>query len=139
MSQGWRHFPHAQVWRFYDADTLEVEVDAGFGVRCRPSVRLFGLSAPEITGAERNLGLQALAAVRQFELHPCQLWTWKQSFNRYVGRVVVSGAKDLARLVLMLGLGRAWDGKTDRPAFPVTNIDDELTEYDRLLKRDYTA
>lgn len=152
---GWRHFPTGIVREIHDADTLTVEVhtiieaDCGFGHWVRTldrqyvDVRLFGLSAPEVTGNEKIIGLSALAIARELvgaELPDCQLWTWKASFNRYVGRVLVAGKFDLVRAILSLGGGHAWDGKTKRRAFtefPVSDVESEIKEYDRLLARDF--
>jgi len=148
MSSVWRYFPFARLRDFHDGDTCEVEVDSGFGASHRVAVRLFGLSAPEVSGAERPMGLDALRMARELAWRdgahvdgtPVELWTWKESFNRYVGRVLVDGKFDLARAILALGGGRAWDGKTSRPEFkefPVADHGAEVAEYERLLSRDF--
>lgn len=154
MSLGWRHFPRARARDFHDADTLEVEVDLGFGSYQRIAVRLFGLSAPEVSGLEKPLGLEALETARSvlwgpgfaqeedvYRGKPCALWTWKQSFSRYVGRVDVlrhGGADDLAQSILERGVARAWDGKAARPTFeqfPVADAAVEVGAYKALLER----
>lgn len=148
VAQGWRHFPHARLRDFHDGDTCEVEVDSGFGAFQRVAVRLFGLSAPEVSGAERGIGLDALRMARELAWKDgagvdgpaVQLWTWKQSFNRYVGRIQVDGRFDMAQAILALGGARAWDGKTARPvfeSFPVGDPEAEVAEYQRLLARDF--
>lgn len=149
MAQGWRHFPHARLRSFHDGDTCEIEVDSGFGAYQRVAVRIYGLSAPEVSGKERLHGLDALRLARELawageeiDGPPCALWTWKQSFNRYVGRIEIRGVRkfDLAQAILSLGGARAWDGKTERPTFdvfPVLDTDAEITEYQRLLARDF--
>lgn len=147
--QGWRHFPHARLRDFHDGDTCEVEVDSGFGAYQRVAVRVYGISAPEVSGAEKAHGLDALRLARELawtgeaiDGAPCELWTWKQSFARYVGRIEIRGQRkfDLAQALLGLGGARAWDGKTERPrfdAFPVAHPDAEVAEYQRLLARDF--
>lgn len=146
---GWRHFPHARLRDFHDGDTCEVDVDSGFGASHRVAVRLFGLSAPEVSGNERGMGLDAVRIARELawtgeavDGAPCALWTWKQSFNRYVGRIEIRGQRnfDLVRAILALGGGLAWDGKTARRAFeefPVEDCDLEVAEYERILARDF--
>lgn len=160
MRTRWRHFPYARARDFHDGDTLEVEVDQGFGTYQRVAVRLYGISAPEVSGAEKPWGLRALEAARAslwgggfaqeedlFRGKPCELWTWKQSFTRYVGCVGVyhgasaaSGTTDLARSIIARGAARAWDGKTARPSFesfPVADVGPELDEYDLIRARDF--
>lgn len=93
------------------------------------------------------MGLDALRIARelawkggQIEGPRLQLWTWKQSFNRYVGRILIDERFDLARAILALGGARAWDGKTERPVFtefPVSRPEAEVVEYERLLARDF--
>lgn len=150
QSQGWRHFPYALLRDFHDGDTCEVHVDQGFGGYRRVGIRIYGLSAPEVSGKEKSIGLDALRIAREVawthdggSLEPaCELWTWKQSFDRYVGRIVIAGKFDLAIGILALGGGRAWDGKTERPTFeqfPVVDVDAEVAEYQRILARDFRA
>ena len=43
----------------YDADTVTLDVDLGFGVRYKIVVRLYRIDAWEMRGTERLLGLQA--------------------------------------------------------------------------------
>lgn len=148
---GWRYFPHATLRDFHDGDTCEVEVDSGFGAYQRVQVRIYGLSAPEVSGKERGIGLDAMRIARELAWSgecmdgtPCALWTWKQSFTRYVGRIEIRGQRnfDLAKAILALGGARAWDGKTERPefgAFPVANPDVEVAIYERILARDFRA
>jgi len=48
----------AIVKKIYDADTVTVDIDLGFGVWLRgQSLRLLGIDAPEIRGEEREQGL----------------------------------------------------------------------------------
>lgn len=157
MSAKWWFFPNAAVLEMHDADTLTaqilttIEVDCGFHNTVRSehrhvvSIRLYGLSAPEVSGVEKPLGLDALKIAQELvgqsgAVPTCELWTWKSSFNRYVGRVMIEGKYDLARAIIALGGGRAWDGRTKRPtfeAFPTANPEAECVEYDRLLARDF--
>ncbi len=44
----------------YDGDTVRIDLDLGFGIKWEnQSVRLFGLNAPEVRGAERPKGLKS--------------------------------------------------------------------------------
>lgn len=156
MSQGWRHYRHARLVDFHDGDTCEVQVDHGFSLFHHVEVRLYGVSCPELTGAEKPMGQDALRTARGIAWHatekadlgidgtPCELWTWKASFGRYVGRVVLAGGIDLARAIIESGYGHAWDGKTERRPFAPERFPlrapalEEGTYYDRLLRRDFT-
>lgn len=142
MTQAWRHFRYARVLTWHDGDTCEVEVDSGFGASHRVAIRVFGVSAPEVSGVETQLGMMAREGARAVAPpdSACQLWTWKQSFNRYVGRVVLGDGADVAAILTSRGLTRAWDGKTARPVFeqyPVPHVAAERAEYERLLARDF--
>lgn len=141
MAQGWRYFPYCKVIDFHDGDTCEVEVDSGFGAYHRVSVRVYGISAPEVRGAEKDAGLEALKRARDIAWGcDAELWTWKQSFTRYVGRIRLANLGiDFAEAMVSTGLVRAWDGKTERPLFPVPTDGKqrELELYRAILERDF--
>ena len=151
--QGWRRYQFARLIDMVDGDTCKVEIDHGFSLAHRVSIRLYGLSCPEIIGADKLLGRDALRVARAIAWDqsvgaelltdgvPCLLWTWKASFSRYVGRVLLGGTVDVARAIILAGYGHAWDGKTERrpfDRFPLTAPAlEEAAAYDRLLARDF--
>lgn len=155
MSQGWRHYRHARLVDLHDGDTCSVEIDHGFGLYHHAVVRLYGVSCPEVSGEEKPMGQDALRVARTIAWDaaersdlgidgtPCEVWTWKASFGRYVGRVVLAGGVDLARAVIESGHGHAWDGKTERRAFAPDRFPlrapamEEVTAYERMLRRDF--
>ena len=47
----------AKVVKVVDGDTVDVEIDLGFRVYHKVRLRLAGLNAPEVRGAEREAGL----------------------------------------------------------------------------------
>lgn len=49
----------ARVLRVIDGDTVEVEIDLGFSVSMTRKVRLYGIDAPEVRGAEKLRGEEA--------------------------------------------------------------------------------
>lgn len=49
----------AKVLSIYDADTITVEVDLGFGIKTKQKIRFFGINTYEIRGEEREKGLIA--------------------------------------------------------------------------------
>lgn len=153
MNQGWRRYQYARLVDFKDGDTCEVEVDHGFSLNHRVAIRLYGISCPELTGADKILGQDALRVARAIAWDqsagaelllagvPCMIWTWKASFNRYVGRVLLGGTVDVARAIIQAGYGHAWDGKTERrqfDAFPLrAPALEEVSAYDRMIARDF--
>lgn len=47
------------ILRVIDGDTVEVQIDLGFDMSFKSSVRLKGINAPELTGATKPAGLTA--------------------------------------------------------------------------------
>lgn len=141
-SQGWRHFPFARVVGFVDGDTCKVEVDQGFGGKQDVLVRIFGISAPDTNRTEEREIAKISTKSAQSLFDPgvaCELSTWRQSFTRYVGIVVISG-RDAALDLLQLGVARAWDVKKPRPVFtefPIKAVEPEVEEYLSIVRRDF--
>jgi len=55
-----RYVYDATVESVYDGDTVTLTVDLGFGIsRHGHKVRLYGINAPEVRGAERHDGIAA--------------------------------------------------------------------------------
>ena len=47
---------NAKIRRWIDGDTVVLDVDLGFRIQHKIHVRLFGLDAPEVRGAEKESG-----------------------------------------------------------------------------------
>lgn len=56
----------AKVLRVVDGDTLEVEIDLGFHVLFRDTVRLYGVNTPEVFGSKAKTEKVAGAAASGF-------------------------------------------------------------------------
>lgn len=56
----------ATVKRVVDGDTLDLDIDLGFELRAVTRVRLLGVNAPEVVGANKAAGLAAAAFVSQW-------------------------------------------------------------------------
>lgn len=60
----------AKVMRVIDGDTVEVEIDLGFHIFVRDTVRLYGVNTPETHGpkakTEKVAGLEATAFVQSW-------------------------------------------------------------------------
>jgi len=58
---------YADVCSVYDGDTCRLDIDLGMGIWLRnESVRLFGINAPEVRGAEKKAGKISRDALRQW-------------------------------------------------------------------------
>ena len=49
----------AKIVRVYDGDTVTAEVDLGFDIKRKMTIRLAGINTPELYGEEREKGLLA--------------------------------------------------------------------------------
>jgi micrococcal nuclease len=89
----------AQVVDVIDGDTVRLDVDLGFSIRQRMTLRLYGINTPEIVGASKAEGLAArqyliglLSASFQTATQP-QAWkpvtikTFKDKGDKY-GRIL---------------------------------------------------
>ena len=91
----------ATLRRIYDADTIYVDIDVGFGVTIRGGngkgepLRLARIDAPEIRGEERPQGLEAKAWLEtkikpgdEVFLHTIK---WQGKYGRYIADVYTTG------------------------------------------------
>lgn len=97
----------ARVIDVVDGDTFRLEVDLGLDILHRITVRLFGVSTPEVRGEEREAGLQAKAFVES--LIPKETLVListvkdrREKYGRYLA-VVYIPTGDLANPWLHLG------------------------------------
>jgi len=138
MSQGWRSWPFAEVAGVVDGDTLSITVDQGFDSFQRVRVRVYGVNCPE-------RGRPGYAEATEFSAQalgkPCQLWTWRKSFDRYVGRLLVGlTLEDLGLELLRAGHALAWDGRGEAPTgFDSIDRAAEMAQYEAFLMRDFQA
>ncbi len=52
-----RYYYRINVFRVIDGDTIEADIDLGFGVWIRDRLRLAGIDTPEMNGPEKELGI----------------------------------------------------------------------------------
>lgn len=76
--------------RVIDGDTIEADIDLGFGVWARKQrFRLNGINAPEVTGSEKAEGLKSKTALeRLLKGRPCIIQSKKAETDKY-GRYLV--------------------------------------------------
>jgi endonuclease YncB( thermonuclease family) len=105
------------VEKVVDGDTLDLQIDLGFGVFTRQRVRLLGLNAAEHNTDE---GKKAIDFVKAWVAEHGPTFTVrthqdkKEKYGRYLA-LVLSGAADLGEALLDAGLAVAWDGNGPRP------------------------
>ena len=113
---------HASIVRVVDGDTIDCDVDLGFHLRARLRFRLLWYDAPEMTGPEKILGLQArdhlelLATGLEVMLRTAK----GDSFGRWLCDVILPNGDDLVTELVADGWGVRWDGKGQRPQFGLT-------------------
>ena len=82
----------AKIVKIVDADTLDLDIDLGFGILKRERVRLARIDAWEVRGEERQQGLVAKNAVvelcEQFN-YECSVSTSKDrgKYGRYIAEI----------------------------------------------------
>lgn len=108
-----------------DADTITLDIDLGFHLTRRESVRLYGCNAPEIHTKdvlEKKRGLEA--KYRVAELLPVgstvKVKSYKpdkptEKFGRYLAMIEMPGGGDLVTKLLEDGHVKPWDGQGVRP------------------------
>jgi micrococcal nuclease len=107
----------ATVGKVVDGDTLDLQVDLGFGVFTRQRVRLLGNNAAE-HGTE--LGDKATAFVKDWVAEHGPVLTVRtqkdkrEKFGRYLA-TILSGAEELSQALINAGLAVAYDGTGPRP------------------------
>lgn len=89
------------VTKVYDGDTITMDIDLGLGVWVRgEKIRLYGINAPEIRGAEREQGAVSRDALRQLIYgQKVRLKTYKDKtgkYGRYIGTIhLITDSKPL--------------------------------------------
>jgi len=109
-----------------DGDTLALVMDLGFDLRLGMSVRLDGLNAPEVSGAERPAGLVVTERVRQWVSAAGQLYVRSTAKDKYAGRfvgvVLNEAGESLNDWLLQQRLAKPYDGRGPVPRFTAEEI-----------------
>ncbi|MFD8648650.1 thermonuclease family protein [Streptomyces mirabilis] len=107
----------ATVDKVVDGDTLDLQLDLGFGVFTRQRVRLLGINAAE-HGTE--LGDKATAFAKAWVQEHGPTFTVrtqkdkKEKYGRYLA-TVLSDTADLGQTLIDAGLAVPYDGNGPRP------------------------
>lgn len=107
----------ATVEKVVDGDTLDLQVDLGFGVFTRQRVRLLGINAAEHNTPE---GKKAIAFVQTWVVEHGPAFTVrtskdkKEKYGRYLA-TILSDTGELGQALVDAGLAVPWDGSGARP------------------------
>lgn len=96
----------AVVLRVVDGDTLQVDIDLGFGLTFHTHGRVLGVNTPEVRGLTKAAGLKATAFTKAFLL-PCnsKVTVQDRGPDKYGRRLLLvdCAGKDLAQELLKSG------------------------------------
>lgn len=101
----------ARLVRVIDGDTVILEVDTGFATRREERIRLLGIDAPEVVGADKAKGMAAKIAL-QDRLFGRQLLVVTEmekvdGFRRYLGAIWADGV-NVNEWLIEEGHATAW-------------------------------
>jgi len=104
----------AKVLEIYDADTIRVELNLGFGLIWRGSdnrgveIRLFGLNAPEMKGNDKEKGTISRDKLREQilgkEITIKTIKDSKEKFGRYLGIIIKDDGTNINDWLISEGL-----------------------------------
>lgn len=96
---------HAKVVSNYDGDTLDVDIDVGFGLVKRESIRLFGIDTAELRGGSDETKVRAVSAKYALKSicipgRTIQIKTYKSGkYGRFLATVIIDGIDVNQRLI----------------------------------------
>jgi len=109
----------AKVLEIYDADTIRVELNLGFGLIWRGSdnrgveIRLFGLNAPEMKGSDKENGKISRNKLREQilgkEITIKTIKDSKEKYGRYLGIIIKEDGTNINNWLISEGLAEKKD------------------------------
>lgn len=111
-----------RVLKVLDGDTLDVEIDLGFGIFKRDRIRVYGIDTPEIHSRNKNekkAGEKAKSALieclgENTKFEPAG----KDKYGRMLGVVYCTDGQPAAKSLISKGIGREYYG-TKKEAWDV--------------------
>lgn len=101
----------AVVLDAYDGDTVTVLIDLGLHVKVQAKVRLLGINAPELRGAQRDKGLLSKARIEELILNKTvYIKTYKdrkEKYGRWLGEIYTTDSDKSVNQIL-IDEGFAW-------------------------------
>ena len=105
-----------KVLRVLDGDTVELELDLGFGASYRDEFRIQGIDAPEIRGKTREAGLAAKTALEEFlgdgSLASVETFKapTKDKYGRWLADPFIADRGFVSEYMIDKGYAKAYDG-----------------------------
>jgi len=112
---------NGKVTRVVDADTVDAELDLGFGITMNQRFRIDGFDAPETwrprNEAEKKHGVEATArAIQLLAMESLVFITTKTIgiYGRYGAQIILKNGKDYANTMIQEGFSKkeSYDGST---------------------------
>jgi micrococcal nuclease len=90
-----KYFYNALITKVYDGDTVTAEIDLGFNVKIVEKIRLFGINAPELRGAEKTKGILSKDELTKLVINKYVLLQTvkdkKEKYGRFLGIIHLGG------------------------------------------------
>lgn len=105
-----------KVLKVLDGDTVELEIDLGFGDFHREAFRIQGIDAPEIRGKTKEAGLAAKAALTEFLGDGSMVSVEtikapsKDKYGRYLADPFVAGSGFASEYMIENGFAKPYNG-----------------------------
>lgn len=107
----------AMLTRVVDGDTIDLNLDLGFGIYKEDRFRLFGIDTPELhskVAAERDRAQAAKNRVQSLVSgQPLVVQTTKDKqdkYGRYLAQVILPDGRSVSSILIAEGLGVIYDG-----------------------------
>lgn len=114
----------AKVIEWKDGDTVVIDIDLGFAITVRQTVRTQGINCPEIHSTdadEKKRGFAALARATQLAPpgSPVAVASLKpgggDKYGRYLAKITLADGRDYDTVMIGEGLAKPWDGQGVKP------------------------
>lgn len=94
----------ATVASIHDGDTMNLDIDLGFGITMHLACRVFGINAPELsTQAGKDALAYALTLVKPGDTVTVASHGWDKYGGRFDGDVKLSSGQDFGALMIASG------------------------------------
>jgi endonuclease YncB( thermonuclease family) len=112
---------HGRVSRVVDADTVDADLDLGFGITMRQRFRIDEYDAPETwrprNEAEKNHGIEATARAIQLLAEEDLVFITSKTigiFGRYGAQIILKDGRDFGNVMIQEGFSKKeeYDGIT---------------------------
>jgi micrococcal nuclease len=109
-----------QVTKIIDGDTIEANIDLGFGIFYAKDIRINGIDAPEVHSAnpkEKEAGQKVKAYLKtllQSQTVSLKTYKYGDKYGRFLADIELFDKSSVAKLLLDQQLVHPYDGKTKK-------------------------